>query len=96
MSINDRFPRNRLAEQINRGELLRYCVAGVIAAASDMALFFTTIALFGVHYLLANIIGFAGGLVVAYLLNTQWVFLQRNIKSSPLEALLFALIVLVG
>jgi putative flippase GtrA/2-polyprenyl-3-methyl-5-hydroxy-6-metoxy-1,4-benzoquinol methylase len=96
VSINDRFPRNRLAEQINRGELLRYCVAGVIAAASDMALFFTTIALFGVHYLLANIIGFAGGLVVAYLLNTQWVFLQRNIKSSQLEALLFALIVLLG
>ena len=94
--MDKRMPSNRLAKQINRGELLRYCVAGVIAAATDMVLFFTAISLLGVHYLLANVIGFAGGLVVAYVLNTQWVFLQRNIKNSQLEALLFALIVLVG
>jgi len=80
-----------------RGEVLRYLVAGSLAFATDLCLLFTLTEWLGVHYLLSNVASYSCGLVVAYLLNTRWVFSYRRLENKThQEFALFTGIVLVG
>ena len=56
------------------GQLLRYCVTGGVAFVVDFGLFALLLYLLDFHYLIANLFGLVGGLVVNYLISVGWVF----------------------
>ena len=81
------------------GQLWRYCITGGIAFVVDFGLF--ALFLYGLdfHYLIANLFGLVGGLVVNYLISVGWVFTacERNFeKKKGFEFFLFALIGVLG
>ena len=79
------------------GELPRYLVAGGLAFAVDFLLLYLCTEHLGMHYLISNVFGFSGGLLVTYGLNTQWVFRHRRFKRrTGLEFILFSGIVFAG
>ncbi|MCB1842074.1 MAG: GtrA family protein [Halioglobus sp.] len=79
-----------------RREIGRYLVAGGLAFIVDVAIFQAAIVLLGLHYLVANVGGYVGGLLIAYSLNTRWVFSYRRIQRGWLEITLFCALLLVG
>jgi putative flippase GtrA len=49
------------------------------------------------HYLVSNVFGYGTGLIIAYLLNTRWVFRYRRLaKKTRLEFAIFTAIALIG
>ena len=81
------------------GQFLRYFVTGGLAFIVDFGVFAMTFYCFGIHYLLANLIGLMGGNVVNYLLSIGWVFSSEKRtmeKHCFLEITVFVLISLVG
>jgi putative flippase GtrA len=48
------------------------------------------------HYLIANLFGYFSGLIVAYILNVNWVFRYRKYQKTWIEFLIFNVIVLTG
>lgn len=79
-----------------RREIVRYLVAGGLAFVVDVAIFQAALVLFDMHYLVANVGGYFGGLLIAYHLNTRWVFSYRRIQRGWLEITLFCALLLVG
>ncbi len=80
-----------------QGEVLRYLIAGAIAFFSDLAVLSACTELLGMHYLVSNVFGYGTGLIIAYLLNTRWVFRYRRLaKKTRLEFAIFTAIALIG
>jgi len=61
-----------------RSEFFRYCVSGFAAFVCDFSVLVFGTEVLGLHYLVANIGGYAVGLMVSYTLNTRWVFKHRR------------------
>ena len=80
-----------------RSELNKYIVSGFAAALVDFTVLIIVTELFGIHYLISNICGYMSGLVVAYTLNTRWVFRYRKYEQkAKMEFSIFVVIVLIG
>lgn len=80
-----------------RAEVFKYLIAGGLAFAADLAVLWGCTELLGIHYLLSNVVSYSCGLVVAYLLNTRWVFsYRRYAHTTQKEFFIFTAIVLVG
>ncbi|MEH6580442.1 MAG: GtrA family protein [Halioglobus sp.] len=77
-------------------EIFRYLIAGGLAFSFDFLAFYLCTEMLGLHYLLANVVGYFAGLSVAYTLNTRWVFSHRKYENAQLEFLLFNTIVVTG
>ncbi|MFK7974955.1 MAG: GtrA family protein [Halioglobus sp.] len=78
-------------------EIFKYLIAGGIAFLTDLTVLYACTDLLGIHYLQSNIFSYSCGLVVAYFLNTRWVFsYRRYAQKSRKEFLIFAAIALVG
>jgi putative flippase GtrA len=76
-------------------QLLRYVVVGAAAAIVDTSVLLFLAHKLGVHYQVAGIIGFCGGLLTNYALARIWVFPDR--RHAPWkEFSLFAIIGVVG
>ena len=95
-----RFVHEKLPHRENLiGQMLRYAVTGGLAFVVDFGLFAFFLYVVPLHYLIANLIGLAGGLVVNYLISVCWVFTacKRNFeKRKGIEFLLFVIIGLIG
>lgn len=79
------------------GEFVRYFGASVVALFVDMMLFVIGMRVFEFSWILASIIGFVGGVALAYWLSIHRVFESRKMKDDPKsEFLLFASVGLVG
>ncbi len=77
------------------GELARYFVASAIALGVDTGLYALGLRLqFG--YPLAAILGFLGGLAVAYLISVRWAFRTRRLGNARIEFVVFAAIGALG
>jgi putative flippase GtrA len=84
--------RNLLGSELNK-----YIVSGLAAVLVDYTVLITVTELFGIHYLISNICGYMSGLLVAYTLNTRWVFRYRKYEQkTKLEFSIFVVIVLIG
>jgi putative flippase GtrA len=84
--------RNLLGSEFNR-----YIVSGLAAVLVDYTVLITVTELFGIHYLISNICGYMSGLLVAYNLNTRWVFRYRKYEhKTEMEFSIFVVIVLIG
>ncbi len=76
-------------------ELARYFVASAIALGVDTGLYALGLRLqFG--YPLAAILGFLGGLAVAYLISVRWAFRTRRLGNARIEFVVFAAIGVLG
>ena len=76
-------------------ELARYLVASALALGVDTGLYALGLRLhFG--YPLAAILGFLGGLAVAYLLSVRWAFRTRRLGNARIEFVVFAAIGVLG
>ncbi len=85
------------AQQFFRSEFFRYIVAGSIAFACDFTVLVVATEVFGSHYLVSNIPGYAVGLLVSYQLNVRWVFKHRRFEDKQgHEFVYFTIIVIVG
>jgi putative flippase GtrA len=76
-------------------ELVRYFVASAIALAVDTGLYALGLRLH-LGYPLAAIVGFLGGLAVAYLISVSWAFTTRRLGDARMEFIVFAAIGVVG
>ncbi len=77
-------------------ELFRYGVAGVLAFSTDFSVLYMLTEYVGMHYLVSNVFGYFCGLIVAYILNSAWVFSEHRYENRWLEFGLFAAIVVAG
>lgn len=78
------------------GEFLRYGLCSAVALACDMGVLLFTHHVIGLHYQLAAAIGFACGLVVAYVTSVRYAFRTRRLESRGAEFTGFVLIGLFG
>jgi putative flippase GtrA len=73
-------------------ELARYFVASAAALGVDFVLYRLGLGI-GWNYMLAALLGFCAGAVVAYVASVRWVFDARAVRNAGLE---FGLFVAVG
>ncbi len=81
---------------MNFPELFRYGIAGVLAFTTDFTVFYALTEYLGVHYLVSNVFGYFLGLLVAYALNSAWVFTEHRFENRWVEFGLFSGIVITG
>jgi putative flippase GtrA len=77
------------------GELVRYFVASAIALGVDTGLYVLGMRLH-LGYQSAAVLGFVGGLSVAYLISVRWAFQTRRLGDARLEFMVFAAIGVLG
>lgn len=82
--------------KIKNNEFVKYFISGCVAFGCDILVLVIFTEYLDTHYLVSNIAGYSCGLVVAYYLNTKWVFLDRKYQSKSLEFSIFNLIVFFG
>jgi putative flippase GtrA len=71
-------PRGALRGLTDVRRLIRYGLAGGLAAAAHLATLAALVELFGLRPVLASTVGFGAGLVVSYTLQRRWVFASRE------------------
>jgi putative flippase GtrA len=77
------------------GELARYFVASAIALGVDTGLYALGLRLH-LGYQVAAVLGFVGGLSVAYLISIRWAFRTRRLGNARIEFAVFAVIGVLG
>lgn len=78
-------------------QLLRYSLSGTSATIVDFLLLTILTEVFGEHLLLVwTAIAFISGVLVTYLLSTNWVFDAHRFKHRSTEIVIFIFIALVG
>jgi len=75
-------------------QVFRYTAASVISLAIDFSILVFLTEAVGLHYLVSAPIGYAAGMVAAYLLSILWVFDRRRLERR--RAAEFAIFVAVG
>ena len=87
----------KLAQRFFRTEFFRYIISGGIAFICDFSVLVIGTEVFGFHYLLSNIGGYAAGFIVSYFINIKWVFKNRRFTATQgREFVYFSLIVFAG
>jgi len=78
-------------------QFIVFCGVGLINTAFGLALILILSEIFGVHYIAANALGYAGGLVLAYFLHRNITF-KRSAAArwSRAEFITFALIFIIA
>jgi putative flippase GtrA len=77
-------------------EIAKYGISGALAFICDFTVLYYCTEFLDMHYLASNALGYISGLLVAYVLNVNWVFSYRKYKRTWLEFLIFNTIVLAG
>lgn len=78
-------------------QFIVFCGVGLINTAFGLALILLLSEIFGVHYIAANALGYAGGLVLAYFLHRTITFKRHApAKWSRAEFITFVIIFLIA
>ena len=77
-------------------QLFRYTLVGGLAFVVDFGLLFFLTEYVCLHYLISATISFLAGLLVNYVISTQWIFRDSKIKNKKVEFILFGLIGVIG
>ncbi len=77
-------------------EFRRYFCAGSLVFLTDFMVLVLLTEMFGVNYLLSNLVAVTIGLLMSYVLSIKWIFLDRRYKSISLEFPIFVLTCVVG
>jgi len=75
---------------INR-ETIVYLIAGVLTTLVNLAVYGLLCNIFGIFYLLANVIAWVAAVIFAYIINDLWVFRSNpeNLKKEIIKILKF-------
>lgn len=76
--------------------LLRYFVAGIIGASSNIGLLYMFTDILGIWYLKSSVLAFAIAFVVSFLLQKFWTFKDGNIDQMHHQAALYFLVAILG
>mgnify|MGYP001067556874 FL=1 len=76
--------------------LFSYTLVGGLAFVVDLVLLFVLTEYAHWHYLVSATLSFLAGLLVNYILSTQWIFRSSKIKNKKIEFILFGLIGVIG
>ena len=80
-------------------QFFRYIFTGGLAFVVDFGLFALCLGVFGLHYLIANLIGLIAGLIINYIISVKWVFAdcKRNFGDArKIEFSIFSVIGVLG
>jgi putative flippase GtrA len=77
-------------------QMIRYGIVGMAAFLVDFGVLVFLSEIAGMHYLLAAVWGFLGGLTTNYLLSIHWVFSNRTMPDPRAEFTVFALVGIGG
>ena len=77
-------------------QFFRYTLVGGLAFVVDLVLLFVLTEYAHWHYLVSATLSFLAGLLVNYILSTQWIFRSSKIKNKKIEFILFGLIGVKG
>lgn len=77
-------------------QFFRYTLVGGLAFVIDLGLLFVLTEYAHLHYLVSATLSFLAGLLVNYMLSTQWIFRSSKIKNKKVEFILFGLIGVIG
>ena len=77
-------------------QFFRYTLVGGLAFVVDLVLLFVLTEYAHWHYLVSATLSFLVGLLVNYILSTQWIFRSSKIKNKKIEFILFGLIGVIG
>lgn len=77
-------------------QFFRYTLVGGLAFVVDLVLLFVLTEYAHWHYLVSATLSFLAGLLVNYILRTQWIFRSSKIKNKKIEFILFGLIGVIG
>lgn len=77
-------------------QFTQYFAVALIGFAFDFGTLVISKELFGLHYLMAAIVGFTVGLIIVYGLSERFVFSNPKISSRSVSFAVFAIIGLVG
>ena len=90
-TLRRKMPRGSL-----RGQFVRYMVTGGLAFAVDYGLFVLCYDKFGLHYLIANLVGLVAGLVINYIMSVVWVFSECKRVLENKKTAEFGIFAVVG
>lgn len=77
-------------------QFFRYTLVGGLAFVVDLGLLFLLTEYAHLYYLVSATLSFLMGLLVNYILSTQWIFRSSKIKNKKIEFILFGLIGVIG
>jgi len=77
-------------------QTLRYGIAGAAAFTIDASTLYVLTEFAGLEYLVSASFGFMLGMLVSYLLDSNWVFNTHSLQNRKVEILLFVLMGMVG
>ena len=77
-------------------EFVRYVATSGLALTADFLSLVLLTELVGLHYLASSVVGFAAGMVIAYVLSVRWVFSARRLSNAAAEGTIFILIGVAG
>ena len=79
----------KINELIQSNTLIKFCMIGVINTIVGFSIILTLIYIFGVNYLISNLVGYIGGIITSFTLNKY-----LNFKSQGLIRVEFPIFVL--
>ena len=77
-------------------QFFRYIFVGGIAAIVNIGALFVFTDIFGIHYIISNILGFILGLITNYLLSKMFIFTNENGMNKRKEFISYAIIGIIG
>lgn len=75
---------------------LKFCVVGIICTIIDFAVLILLREVFGVNYLIANIVAFTVSVIVNYILSMRYVFRGKKDLSKVKEFIIFVILSAIG
>ena len=76
-------------------QILKFGVVGVIAFIIDYALYNLLTSIFGINYLISNIIAFSVSVIANYILSIIWVFEVKH-KQTKKDFIIFVVLSTIG
>lgn len=72
-------------------QLIKFGLIGILNTLVDIAVFYVLNTVFGIYYIVANVISFSCGVINSYFFNSRWTFKTEN-NNSKKQFFLFVLV----
>lgn len=77
-------------------QLFRYVFVGGFAFIVDYSLLFLLTESLGIYYILSATISFIAGLIINYIISTQWIFKKSRLSNTAIEFIVYGIIGVIG
>jgi len=87
------FWQSKLHELVKSNTFIKFCLIGIINAIVGFSLILSLIYIFGVNYLISNLVGYMGGILTSFILNKYVNFKSEGHIKFELPIFLFSFII---